>query len=117
MPHLGIAVATTLGGWLNAGLLYVTLVKRGIFVPDERLRRALKLIVVASLAMGVAVWGMATALQEWFAAPSWSCASSGLGLLVTAGLAVYGAAILISGAVEVRQLRALLRRRPSAIIR
>ena len=22
MPHLGIAVATTLGGWLNAGLLY-----------------------------------------------------------------------------------------------
>ena len=29
MPHLGIAVATTLGGWLNAGLLYATLVKRG----------------------------------------------------------------------------------------
>ena len=32
MPHLGIAVATTLGGWLNAGLLYATLVKRGHFV-------------------------------------------------------------------------------------
>ena len=30
---------------------------------------------------------------------------------VTAGLVVYGAAILVSGAVEVRQLRALLRRR------
>ena len=27
MPHLGIAVATTLGGWLNAGLLYATLVQ------------------------------------------------------------------------------------------
>ena len=34
MPHLGIAVATTLGGWLNAGLLYATLVKRGYFVAD-----------------------------------------------------------------------------------
>jgi putative peptidoglycan lipid II flippase len=113
MPHLGIAVATTLGGWLNAGLLYVTLIRRGIFVPDARLRRALKLIVVASLMMGVAVWGTATALQEWFAAPSVVLRAGGLGLLVASGLAVFGAAILLSGAVEVRQLRALLRRRPS----
>ena len=37
MPHLGIAVATTLGGWLNAGLLYATLVRRGDFVADARL--------------------------------------------------------------------------------
>ncbi|MCK5551112.1 MAG: murein biosynthesis integral membrane protein MurJ, partial [Hyphomicrobiaceae bacterium] len=29
MPHLGIAVATTLGGWLNAGLLFTTLLSRG----------------------------------------------------------------------------------------
>jgi len=113
MPHLGIAVATTLGGWLNAGLLYVTLIKRGIFVPDARLRRALKLIVVASLVMGVAVWGAATVLQEWFAAPGVLLRAGGLGLLVASGLAVYGTTILLSGAVEVRQLRALLRRRPS----
>src|SRR6185503_13301578 len=91
MPHLGIAVATTLGGWLNAGLLYVTLIRRGIFVPDARLRRALKLIVVASLMMGVAVWGTATALQEWFAAPSVVLRAGGLGLLVASGLAVFGA--------------------------
>ena len=38
MPHLGIAVATTLGGWLNAGLLLATLVRRGHFVADARLR-------------------------------------------------------------------------------
>src|SRR4029079_1986369 len=95
MPHLGIALATTLGGWLNAGLLYVTLIRRGIFVPDARLRRALKLIVVASLMMGVAVWGTATALQEWFAAPSVVLRAGGLGLLVASGLAVFGAAILL----------------------
>ena len=45
MPHLGIAVATTLGGWLNAGLLYATLVRRGNFVADARLSRALPRIV------------------------------------------------------------------------
>ena len=112
MPHLGIAVATTLGGWLNAGLLYATLIKRGIFVPDARLTRALKLIVVASLVMGVAVWITATVFQDWFAAPGVLLRAGGLALLVASGLAVYGAAILLSGAVEVRQLRALLRRRP-----
>ncbi len=31
LPQLGIAVATTLGGWLNAGLLWATLVKRRAF--------------------------------------------------------------------------------------
>ena len=36
MPHLGIAVATTLGGWLNAGLLYRTLVRRGTLHADAR---------------------------------------------------------------------------------
>jgi putative peptidoglycan lipid II flippase len=112
MPHLGIAVATTLGGWLNAGLLYATLVKRGIFVPDARLIRALKRIVVASVVMGVAVWITATVFQDWFVAPSVLLRTSGLALLVGSGLAVYGAVILLSGAVEVRQLRALLRRRP-----
>ena len=113
MPHLGIAVATTLGGWLNAGLLYATLIKRGIFVPDARLTRALKLIVVASLVMGVAVWiTCQPCSQDWFAAPGVLLRAGGLALLVAAGLAVYGAAILLSGAVEVRQVRALLRRRP-----
>ncbi len=57
-------------------------------MPDARLRRALKLIVVASLMMGVAVWGTATALQEWFVAPSVVLRAGGLGLLVASGLAV-----------------------------
>jgi hypothetical protein len=35
MPHLGIAVATTLGGWLNAVLLYRTLCERAISSPTR----------------------------------------------------------------------------------
>ena len=39
MPHLGIAVATTLGGWLNAGLLYAHAgASAAHFVGDARLR-------------------------------------------------------------------------------
>jgi putative peptidoglycan lipid II flippase len=111
MPHLGIAVATTLGGWLNAGLLYATLVKRGQFVADARLARALPRIVVASLAMGLALWLLAGMLEPWFGAEGGFLArTSALAMLVAAGLVVYAIAVLALGVLDLRQLRGLLRR-------
>jgi putative peptidoglycan lipid II flippase len=111
MPHLGIAVATTLGGWLNAGLLWTTLRKRGDFVADARLKRALPLIVSSSLIMGAALWLVAGVLQPWFGpAHGVLVRVAALGLLVGAGLAVYAGAALVLGAVDLRQLRGLLLR-------
>jgi putative peptidoglycan lipid II flippase len=114
MPHLGIALATTLAGWLNAWLLYATLVRRGDLVADARLRRSLKMVVLASLAMGAAVWAVAFHLHDWFAAPGILVRAAGLALLVGSGLAVYGVAALATGAVQLRQLRAILGRRGPA---
>jgi len=115
MPHLGIAVATSLAGWLNAGLLYATLVRRGNLVADARLRRVLRLVVLASLVMGAAVWVVAAQLEDWFVAPGVLMRAGGIAALVGSGLLVYGLLILLSGAVEIRQLRAALRRsRPPA---
>ncbi len=112
MPHLGIAVATTLGGWLNAGLLYATLVRRGYFVADERIRRTLPLMVLSSLAMGAALWGMAGLLEEHFADGSPVHVRIGaLAALVAAGFAVYVVAALATGAVKAREFRSFLTRR------
>jgi putative peptidoglycan lipid II flippase len=114
MPHLGIAVATTLGGWLNAGLLYATLVKRGQFVGDARLRRSLPRIGVATFVMAVALWISASALEPWFAHPGGSIVRLGaLTALVGAGLLAYVIAVLVLGVFDRRQLRSLLRRNPS----
>jgi putative peptidoglycan lipid II flippase len=110
MPHLGIAVATTLGGWLNAALLYGTLVKRTDFIVDARLGRALRFIVVNSLAMGAAVWLVSVFLADAFASPSVLARGAALALLVGTGLVVYAAGTVASGAVEIRQLRSLLGR-------
>jgi len=111
MPHLGIAVATTLGGWLNAGLLYATLVKRGEFLADARLARALPRIVIASILMGVALWFVADSLAPWFgAAGGFLTRTSALAALVGAGLAVYAVAVLALGILDLRQLRSYLRR-------
>jgi putative peptidoglycan lipid II flippase len=115
MPHLGIAVATTLGGWLNAGLLYATLARRGELVPDARLKRALPLVVIASIIMGAVLWFAAAALAPWFAASSgFLHRMSALAVLVGTGLVVYTVAVFAFGAMSLRQLRDQLRRDRSA---
>jgi len=115
MPHLGIAVATTLGGWLNAGLLYATLVKRGAFEADARLKRVLPRIVLASVLMGAVLWFLADALASWFGAQQGILVrTGGLAALVGAGLVAYAISVLALGALDMGQLRRLVQRnRPS----
>ena len=111
MPHLGIALATTLGGWLNAGLLYATLVRRGNFVADARIKRAVPRILLASLVMGAALYALAPVLSPWLSAPTPALLRfAALGVLVGGGLAVYAIAALAFGAVDLRQFRRLFRR-------
>src|SRR5690606_16572864 len=55
LPHLGIAIATALGGWLNAGLLWATLVRRGYFALDRRMGRASASILASSVMTGIAL--------------------------------------------------------------
>jgi putative peptidoglycan lipid II flippase len=111
LPHLGIAVATTLGGWLNAGLLWSTLVKRGHFVIDKRMVRAFATILGSSVVMGVALLVLAHVLGPHFASGA-GFATHVLALvaLIGGGLAVYGAAVLATGTMTLRQLRNLTRR-------
>jgi putative peptidoglycan lipid II flippase len=111
MPHLGIALATTLGGWLNAGLLYRTLVKRGAFVADARIKRTLPRIVLASVLMGAVLFAAAIPLAPWLSAPTPVVLRfAALGALVGSGLLAYAILAVLLGAVEIRQFRKFLRR-------
>jgi putative peptidoglycan lipid II flippase len=114
MPHLGIAVATTLGGWLNAALLYGTLIRRGNLVLDTRLRSSLRAIAINSAVMGVVVWLVSAYYADTFAAPGIFGRAAALAVLVGAGLIVYAIGSMALGALEIRQLRTLLRRRGPA---
>jgi putative peptidoglycan lipid II flippase len=114
MPHLGIAVATTLGGWLNAGLLYATLARRGQFLADARLKRAIPLIAIASLLMGAVLFLLAAPLAALAARQGTLARAGALAALVAAGSLVYATAVLALGALEVRQLRRLVEPRPPA---
>ena len=111
LPHLGIAVATTLGGWLNAGLLWTTLVKRGHFTLDRRMARAFAMIVLSSVVMGAALIGAAHYLGAYFAPDrGFVVHVMALTALIGIGLVVYAAVILVTGTLNLRQLRKISRR-------
>lgn len=111
LPQLGIAVATTLGGWLNAGLLWATLVKRGHFAIDRRMARAFATIVLSSVVMGAALVAAAHYLGSQFAPDrGFLVHVLALAILVGTGLAVYALIVVLTGTINLRQLRNLVRR-------
>ena len=55
MPHLGIAVATTLGGWLNAGCSMLTLAGAALRRRRPPQTRPAA-ILLASVVMGAVLW-------------------------------------------------------------
>ncbi|MGD9866902.1 MAG: murein biosynthesis integral membrane protein MurJ, partial [Hyphomicrobiales bacterium] len=105
MGHVGIAIATTLAGWVNAVLLAFTLRRRRHFVLDSQFRRRLLPILISCLVMGLALWLAAMALDPWFARSNgWVVQFCALGALVGSGLAVYALAAQLTGAADLPDL-------------
>jgi putative peptidoglycan lipid II flippase len=110
MPHLGIPAATSAAGWINAWLLWRELSRHGDFAADDRLKRNLPLILLASVAMGAALAIAMPMLEPYLAAgQSISVRAAGLGALVAVGIAVFAALSLVTGIVRPAQLGRLLR--------
>jgi putative peptidoglycan lipid II flippase len=94
LPQLGIALATTLGGWINAFLLWRTLATRNQFVADRRLKRALPIIVLASAVMGLMLFLIGQYLVgELLVDQSLLKRATGLTILVASGFASYVSAV------------------------
>jgi putative peptidoglycan lipid II flippase len=112
MPHLGIAVATTLGGWMNALLLYRGLKSQGHFAGDARLMRALPRILISALVMGAVLYGVALALDPWInQSKGLLVRFTALAVLVSFGFVAYFAAAQVTGAATLAQLRSAVRKK------
>ena len=112
MPHLGIAVATTLGGWLNALLLWGGLSRNGNFATDARTRRNLPLIVLASLVMGAELILAAIGLEPWLRAGNPLLVRVGaLAALVGPAMVLYLALAYLVGAFSPGALKGAMARR------
>jgi putative peptidoglycan lipid II flippase len=109
--HVGIALATAISAWVNAGLLAWMLMRRGHFVADSRLRRAAPRTLLASAAMAGILWFAAGALAD-VAAIDPTREAFVLALLVVLGLVAFGAGALCFGAARIADIKRLLDRSP-----
>ena len=110
MQHVGLALSTALSCWVNAGLLYWTLHKRGHLTLDARLKRSAARLLLATLAMAALlvlldpvvsrhVTGRVLERAVW------------LGLLMGAAALVYFGAAFALGAFRPAEFRNQLLRR------
>lgn len=107
--HVGLALSTALSAWLNIVLLGAGLTRQGHWRIDARLKQRLPRMLIATFAMGVAVWLGLGPLGPWLVGPL-VLKIAGLALLVGGGGLVYVAAALLLGAASWREFRSGLRR-------
>ncbi len=113
--HVGIALASSAAAWINALALGVVLRRRGELVFDARLLRRVPRVLLASLVMGLALYGATHqfgdiltegALAQWV----------GLAALVFGGGSVFAGLALALGAMRVAEVRGLLKRGNNASV-
>ena len=96
LAHAGLALATSLAAFLNAGLLFVNLRRRDIYRPRAGWGRFLAQLGAANLVMGLVLWFGVGELTQWLHASAgarlWH-----LSWLVTVGGGTYLLTILAVG--------------------
>ncbi len=107
--HVGIAAATVISSWLNAGTMAVILWRRGHFIADGRLRGRLPRTLVASAGMAVVLYFGAGAAAERLAGGEIERAAA-LAVLVLVGLGVFAVLAQISGAARLGELKSIVKR-------
>jgi putative peptidoglycan lipid II flippase len=114
LEEVAIALATTLSGWLNAGILFTLLMRREHWPLDRPTLKRIRLMLGISILMAAVLFGLASVLSFAFrpAASLWLQAGALL-VLIVAGAVVYFALAQVVGAADLRALARNLRRRPA----
>ena len=108
LGHVGIALATSLSGWLNATMLAIGLSRRGFFSADQRLKNRLLRMAVATIIMTLALWGVSNLLSKTLTGSLGISFGSLLALIFT-GISVYGVSARLLGAVYLSDLKGFWR--------
>jgi putative peptidoglycan lipid II flippase len=111
LEQVGIALSSSLSGWLNAALLAIVLMRRRHWLPDRRLVTRTLRVGLAAIGMSAALVGGLMLLKAPLAHPDLLGVVALLGLCAAGGL-VYGALGAAIGVVKVSEIRAMMRRQP-----
>ncbi len=104
LQHVGIALATAIAAWVNAALLGEILWRKKMLVTDERLRRFVPKVVVASLFMMPALFWL-RAISEPLLLGNMFDKVAALVLVVLGGAIAFAVCMFLMGALNFRKLR------------
>lgn len=110
LKHVGIALASALSSWLNAGVLAYILHRRGHFALDARIRRRAPRLLAASAALGGLLIAGQHGLAGYLAGPLLERAAA-LAALVGGGLLAFGAMAHVAGIARLSELKGIKRKR------
>ncbi len=103
LKHVGLALATSIAAFMNAGLLFLGLYKKGFYRPKHGwLKMALQLLIANILMVIILLFFMPSA-EYWLAWSVWERAWS-LGQLCLAGVFIYFSSLFILG-IRLRQYK------------
>jgi putative peptidoglycan lipid II flippase len=111
LKHVGPPLATAIAAWINVVLLYRALSLRGYFELDRRLVSHIVRLVLAAALMAAALLALAPMMEHWFAG-GFELRVTALTLLVGGGVIVYAAAVFVTRAYTIGELKAVLKRKP-----
>lgn len=103
MGHVGLALATALAAWVNAGLLARGLLKQRIYIPQPGWRAFALKLTLACTAMGSLLWLADPGDAVWLGWSWWQRVPVLLALC-GAGIAVY-AGVLFAMGLRIKDLR------------
>ena len=95
-PHAGLALATSVAAWVNAGLLYRTLRQKGIYRPEQGwMRLCIQALLAGGALAALLLWAV-PGIDDWLA---WGAGQRILQLLgwVAAGVVAYFVALRLAG--------------------
>ncbi len=94
--HAGLALATSVAAFINAGLLYRGLKRDGVLWMQPGWWPFLARVVIATVTMGAVVFWLAGPLLDWYALETWARALRLAGV-IGAGVAVYALMLALLG--------------------
>jgi putative peptidoglycan lipid II flippase len=108
--HVGLALSTAISAWVNVGLLYWVLHRRGQFAADAQLKRRTVRLLAATAAM-TALLFVLNPLIDPYTARSFAERIIAITVLTGAGAVAYFACAFLFRAYTVSELKAQFRRR------
>jgi len=95
LAQVGLALATSIGAWINLGLVFWFATRAGHVSRDARLRQSMIRLAIAGVALTAVLWLCHAPVVHWLEKWNGPRDLAALAILAAIGAAVYGGTLLI----------------------